>query len=217
VSDVTTCLPAGRVSRLTLATPTIPTDLVLRLQKYRDLGRVPPVVRRVTAAVAAEASRLVEPAVVVWRGPVTAVDSAGLVTLDRVHRFHSRVLARLLAGSTEALVFVMTLGPALEARTQRLLEEKLYVEGVLLDTAAWAAIELLRQALKRRLADEARGRGGTLTARLGPGHGDWPVEEQPALFRVFGDVPLPVAVNDSACMLPRKSVSGVFGVVPARG
>lgn len=207
----------GRIGRPPLPRLTIPADLVLRLQKYRDLGRVPRVVRRATEAAAAEASRLVEPAVVRWRGPVTAVDRDGLVTLDGAHSFHSRTLARLLAGASEALVFVLTIGPRLEARTQELLEEKLYVEAVLLDTAAWAAIELLRQALRRSLADEARARGGVLTARLGPGHGDWPVEEQVGLLRVFGDVPLPVTVNESACMLPRKSISGVFGLVPAGG
>jgi hypothetical protein len=32
---------------------------------------------------------------------------------------------------------------------------------------------------------------------------------------VFGQVPLPVRVNESACMLPCKSVSGVYGIVPA--
>lgn len=208
---------AGRVSRLPLPAPAIPPDLVLRLQKYRDLGRVPPVVREAAQVAAADASGLVEPAAVVWRGSVTAVDPGGVVTLDQVHCFHSRTLARLLAESTEAYVFVMTLGPALEARTQRLLEEKLYVEAVLLDTAAWAAIELLRQALKRCLAAEARARGHVLTARLGPGHGDWAVDEQPRLLGIFDDVPLPVTVNEFACMLPRKSVSGLFGAAPIQG
>lgn len=208
---------AGPVSRLTLPAPTVPSDLVLRLQKYRDLDRVPRMVRRATEAAAAEASRLVEPAVVRWRGPVTGADPAGVVTLDGGHTFHSRALARLLARSTEAVAFVLTIGPRLEARVQGLLEEKLYVEAILLDTAAWAAIELLRQALRRALAREAGEGGHALTARLGPGHADWSVEEQRALFGLFGDAPLPVTVNESACMLPRKSISGVFGLVPAHG
>jgi hypothetical protein len=202
------------VRRLALPVPPIPADLVLRLQKYRDLARVPGAVRRASEAAAAEAGPLVEPAVVVWQGPVTGVDPGGPVTLDGEHTFHSRTLARLLAESTEALVFVLTIGPRLETRTQALLEAKLYVEAVLLDTAAWAAIELLRQALRRRLADDARARGLALTARLGPGHGDWPVEEQPRLLAVFGGAPLPVTVNEAACMLPRKSISGLFGLVP---
>jgi hypothetical protein len=200
-----------------LPAPRIPAELVLRLQKYRDLDRVPRLVRRITEAAAAEASRLVEPAVVRWRGPVTGADPAGVVTLDGDHAFHSRVLARLLARATEAVAFVLTIGPRLEARVQGLLEEKLYVEAVLLDTAAWAAIELLRQALKRSLTHEACEGGHALTTRLGPGHADWPVEEQPALLRLFGDARLPVTINESACMLPRKSVSGIFGLVPAHG
>jgi hypothetical protein len=202
-----------RIVRPSLDRPVISADLVLRLQKYRDPGRVPPAVRRIIEAMAAEATRLAALEAVVWRGAVTAVDPLGEVTLDGRHRFHSRTLARLLGRSTEAMVFVMTVGPAIEERAQALLEAKLYVEALLVDTAAWAAIELGKQELRRRLLDAERARGRSLTARLGPGHSDWAVDEQAALFGVFGGTPLPVTVNESACMLPRKSISGIFGVV----
>jgi hypothetical protein len=203
-----------RMPQPTLGQPIVPAELVLRLQKYRDPGRVPPAVRRIAETMAAEATRLVALEAVVWRGSVTAVDPAGGVTLDGRHRFHSRTLARLLDRSAEALVFVMTIGPGVEERARALLEEKLYVEALLMDTAAWAALEIGKRELRHRLLDAERGRGRSLTARLGPGHGDWPVDEQLALFAVFDGMPLPVTVNDSACMLPTKSISGIFGVRP---
>lgn len=202
----------GRILRPALGRPPVPPALVLRLQKYRDLGRVPSAIQRAAEAASAEATGLVDPQAVLWRGPVAWVEPTGLVTLGASHRFHSRTLARLLVASPEAVVFVMTIGPRIEERVGALLADKLYVEGLLLDTAAWAAIELLRRELRQRLLVEERTRGGALTARLGPGHGDWPVEEQPALLRVFGDTPLPVTVNEAACLWPRKSVSGLFGV-----
>lgn len=206
-----------RIVRPSLDPPVVSADLVLRLQKYRDPGRVPPAVRRIAEAMATEATQLAALEAVVWRGAVTAVDPVGEVTLDGRHRFRSRTLARLLDASAEALVFVLTVGAAIEARAQALLEDKLYVEAVLLDTAAWAAIELGKQGLRRQLLDAERARGRSLTARLGPGHGDWAVEEQPALLAVFGGAPVPVTVNESACMWPRKSISGVFGVVRRGG
>jgi hypothetical protein len=213
VNRLATCGEVERIARPSLDRPVVSADLLLRLQKYRDPGRAPAAVRRIAEAMAAEATSLAALEAVVWRGAVTAVDPVGHVTLDGRHRFRSRTLARLLGRSAEALVFIMTVGAAIEARAQAFLEEKLYVEAVLLDTAAWAAIELGKRGLRRRLLDAERARGRSLTARLGPGHSDWAVEEQPALLAVFGSAPLPVTVNASACMLPRKSVSGIFGVV----
>jgi len=203
------------VQRWTPAAPVVPADLILRLQKYRDLARVPRAIRQVAEAVASEASRLLAPEAVLWRGPVTAVDPAGTVTIADAHRFHSAALARLLATAAEAYVVVLTLGEGIEARARSMLQEQLLLEGLLMDTAAWAAIELLIRDLRRFLMDHERPGGRSVTHRLGPGHRDWPVTEQAALLRVFGEAHLPVSVNESACMLPCKSVSGVYGIVPA--
>lgn len=205
----------GTVQRWTPVAPVVPADLILRLQKYRDLARVPRAVRQVAEAVAAEASRLLVPEAVLWRGPLTEVDPAGTVTIADAHRFHSCALARLLATAAEAYVVVLTLGEGIEARARSMLQEHLLLEGLLMDTAAWAAIELLIRDLRRFLIDHERPDGRSVTHRLGPGHRDWPVTEQAALLRVFGEAPLPVRVNESACMLPCKSVSGVYGIVPA--
>ena len=205
----------GTVQRWTPAAPVVPADLILRLQKYRDLTRVPRAIRHIANAVAAEASRLLAPEAVLWRGPVTEVDPAGAVTIADAHRFHSRALARLLATAAEAYVVVLTLGEGIEERARSMLQEQLLVEGLLMDTAAWAAIELLIRDMRRFLIDHERPGGRSVTHRLGPGHRDWPVTEQAALLRVFGEAPLPVRVNESACMLPCKSVSGVYGIVPA--
>lgn len=205
----------GTVQRWTPAAPVVPADLILRLQKYRDLTRVPRAVRQVADAVAAEASRLLAPEAILWRGPVTEVDPEGDVTIADAHHFHSRALARLLATAAEAYVVVLTLGEGIEERARSMLQEQLLLEGLLMDTAAWAAIELLIRDMRRFLIDTERPGGRRVTHRLGPGHRDWSVTEQAALLRVFGEAPLPVRVNESACMLPCKSVSGVYGIVPA--
>ena len=205
----------GTVRRWAPVAPDVPADLILRLQKYRDLARVPRAIRQIADAVASEASRLLAPEAVLWRGPVTEVDPAGAVTIASAHRFHSRALARLLATAVEAYVVVLTLGEGIEERARSMLQEQLHLEGLLMDTAAWAAIELLVRDVRRLLIDQERPGGRSVTHRLGPGHRDWPVAEQAALLRVFGEIALPVSVNESACMLPRKSVSGVYGIVQA--
>lgn len=199
--------------RWALEPPALSAELILRLQKYRDMARVPRAIREAAEAVAAEASRLARPEAVLWRGPVSRVDPSGAVTLADVHCFHSGALARLLAPATEAYVVLLTLGDTLDERVRAMFEEQLLLEGLLMDTAGWAAIELVVREVRRRLIEQERPAGRSVTHRLGPGHRDWPVAEQAALLRVFGEMPLPVSLNDSACMLPRKSISAVYGVV----
>lgn len=205
----------GTIQRWTLAVPGVSADLILRLQKYRDPAQAPPAVREIAGTVAGEAARLAAAEAVLWRGAVTHVEADGRVELAGAHRFQSRLLARHLAGAAHAYVLVLTLGPAIEERAQAMLAERLLVEGFLMDTAAWAALVVLGRLVRRRLLAAERPEGRTVTHRMAPGFGDWPVADQPALLRVFGDAPLPVRVTEVAWMVPSKSVSGVYGVVAA--
>ncbi len=210
-------MPAGSVTvrRWVFEPPTVPADLILRLQKYRQPAGAPIPIRDAAEAMAAEASRLTAPEAAVWRGPVTGRKPDGDVVLDDVHRFRSRALARLLEPAEAAYVIALTLGDALERRVDACFEERCLVEGLLLDTAGWAAIEILMREVRRRLMAEERLSGRVVTHRLAPGYQDWLVDEQAALLRVFGQAPLPVRVTESSWMLPRKSVSALFGVCPA--
>ena len=211
-------LPAGSTSvqRWVFEPPEVSADLILRLQKHRHPARVPGPIREAAEAMAAEASRLTAPEATVWRGLVTGVDPDGEVMLDGVHRFRSRALARLLAPAEAAYVVALTLGDALERRVEVFFEERWLLEGLFLDTAGWAAIEILMHEVRRRLSAQERASGRVVTHRLAPGYQDWLVDEQSALLRVFGDAPVPLRVTESSWMLPRKSVSALFGVCPVR-
>jgi hypothetical protein len=204
----------GAVSRWILDRPVVPAELILRLQKYRDPARVPPAILAAADAAAAEAGRLVVPEAVCWRGSVTSVDGDGTVVLEGGHRFRSRALARLLASASDAVVVVLTLGPALERRVADLFDAHLPLESVLLDTAGWAAIEICVRGLRQRLRAEEEAGGRRVTHRLAPGFRDWAVEEQAALIAVFGETPLPVSVTESAWLVPVKSISALFGILP---
>ncbi len=205
--------PPGTVRRLVLDPPAVPAELLLRLVKYKNLARVPPPIWEAARQVAAEAGRLAVPEAVLWRGPVAA-EPDGVVTLAGTARLRSRVLARMLATSREAFVLVLTVGPGIEERARVMLEARLLLEGFLMDTAGWAAIELTVRGIRLGLREEERRHGRSVTHRLGPGHCDWSLEEQTTLLALFGDAPLPVTLNAAACMQPRKSISAVYGVVP---
>ena len=50
--------------------------------------------------------------------------------------------------------------------------------------------------------------------RLGPGHRDWPLEEQQGLVALFEGEDAPVRLSEHGVMIPFKSISGLFGVRP---
>ncbi len=200
---------------LTLARPRVESTLILRLQKYRNPEAAPVQVGQAAEAAAALAETLVEPQARLLRVPVRRVEPEGAVLLADPIRFQSRALARLLRGATEAILFLLTLGPKLETRAQELMGEEQFLEALLLDTAGWVAVDALAKALRGRLLAEARAQGLRLTHRMAPGYADWRLEEQRILFSAFEEDALPIQLTEACVMLPRKSISGVYGLIPA--
>ena len=84
-------------------------------------------------------------------------------------------------------------------------------DAVLLDAAGSAAIEAVCDAFCADLAAELA--PWHLTGRFSPGYGDYPLEEQKAVFRLL-DVTRRIGVNltESGLMIPQKSVTALIGV-----
>ena len=205
----------GRTEILTLARPRVDPDLILRLQKYKKLEAVPAPVRQAARAMAALAESLLEPEGRLWRARVRRIEPEGAVLVgDRVG-FQSRALARLLRGATEVVAVLLTIGPRLETRAREMMAEEEFMEALLLDTAGWVAIDALAKALRRDLSADARTQGFRLTHRMAPGYADWGLEQQQVLFSTFGQEGLPVRLTEACVMLPQKSISGIYGLIPA--
>jgi hypothetical protein len=200
---------------LTLGRPQVAPDLILRLQKYKNLEAVPLPVRQAAQTVAALAGTLVEPQGRLLRAPVRRVEPEGTVLLADGIRFQSRSLARLFRGATEAILFLLTIGSRLETRTEEMMADEQFVEALLLDTAGWVGVDALARALRGQLSVRAKAQGMRLTHRMAPGYADWALTEQRILFSAFGDDTLPVRLTEACVMLPRKSISGIFGLIPA--
>ncbi len=202
------------VEQLDLNRPHVDPDRILRLQKYRKPERVAPVVKETARAMASLAESLVEPHGWLRRVPIRAVESDGRVQAAGGIEFRSRELARLLRAAAEAVLVVLTIGPALEQRADELVADEQLVEGLLLDTAGWVAIDALIKDVRQRLGAEARTRGLRLTGRMAPGFADWALDQQRILFSALAESTLSVHLTDACIMLPRKSISGVYGLIP---
>jgi hypothetical protein len=215
---------ASRPSRVAFFAPKPPVvhaDRVLRIQGYADLQRVRPVIRRTADEMAELASRLSEPAVAYRYVAVRGLRSDG-VELDGGVELHCDAFARFLEGCTEVAPFVLTAGAKLSQKVVDLIECGDLLEGVLLETAGWLAIEDATRQFKTHLREETLVRKHRITSRLGPGYSykngkgmcTWPLEEQPVLFSLFGESALPVSLMRSCAMQPKMSRSGMFGIGP---
>ena len=76
------------------------------------------------------------------------------------------------------------------------------------------AIEDALRAFRLHLRDRVRSLRLRLSPRLGPGYLDWPLEEQARLFGLFAGESIPVTLSEYCVMTPKKSISGLFGLLP---
>ncbi len=208
-------LVPGTLERWQPAPLAIDPWMVLRLCRYRRRDAVEPVIREVAERMAVRAAELIEPTALVRAVRVGTVGPAG-ARLEGGPAFSGRAVGALLDGCPLAAAFVLTVGPRLEAEVAARAERRELLETFLLDTAGWAAIEAAARALRLELSARARPRGWRVTHRLAPGYRDWPLEEQAALLGVIGDSGGLVRLTAHGVLVPFKSVTGLFGLGPAR-
>ena len=150
--------------------------------------------------------------------------AAGELRLAQGTVFTCPVFEEVLHGCDEALLFVLTLGPALETEIAERYAASEPLEAYFLDAAGWLLVEQATRQLRGHFSQSLSTCGRALTARLGPGYDyrdgatrtRWPLEQQHELFRAFGAVELPVRLLESSAMIPRLSRSGLFGILSDR-
>jgi hypothetical protein len=176
-------------------------------------AKASPAVVAVAQEVLAEARSLLAPAALYTLLPVRAVEHEQIL-LDGGAVFAGPLAARVLAGASEAVAAVCTIGPALEERSAALFAAGYPLQGLAMDGAGTAAIRLLAGAVGVRICDEATARGLRVGMSADPGQEGWPITQQRVLFDLLPAEKIGVRLTDSCLMLPRKSVSFVVGLGP---
>lgn len=189
-------------------------EQVLRAH-YPDLAPVAAEVRATAAAMAAHALEMASPVGWLRQVPLRGVHAAR-VELEGSAVLNSATLANLLRESSAVQLFVVTLGPRIDARVHELFEAMDGLEGLFLDTAGWVVVQSALSSVRKRCAAKARSEGYRLTRRIGPGYVDWPLEEQAIVFRTLADggTLAPIEVLESGAILPEKTLTGLFGLIP---
>ena len=184
---------------------------------YPDLAPVAAEVRATAAAMGALALEIACPVGWVRQVAVRTVDRAR-VELEGGASLNSATLASLVRESAAVQLFAVTLGPKIDERVHELFEAMDGLEGLFLDTAGWVVVQSALSSVRKKCAAKARSDGYRLTRRIGPGYLDWPLEEQAIVFRALagGDALPPVEVLESGAILPEKTLTGLFGLIPAK-
>jgi hypothetical protein len=212
---------AEGVARFAPAAPVVHPARILRIQGYSEQHRIRPAIVRAAQRMAELGPVLGEPCVAYARVPICGL-GAEVLELHGGVRLHCKAFEHRLDGCSEVIAFALTAGSGLDARVIEFVEAGDLLEALLLETTGWLCIEDATRQFKVHLRAEALRRGHRITARMGPGYTYrvgketclWPLEEQIALFGLFGDTELPVSVLGSGAMLPKMSRSGLFGSAP---
>jgi len=176
-------------------------------------AKASPAVVAVAQEVLAEARSLLAPAALYTLLPVRAVEHEQIL-LDGGAVFAGPLAARVLAGASEAVAAVCTIGPALEERSAALFAAGYPLQGLAMDGAGTAAIRLVAGAVGVRICDEATAHGLSVGMSADPGQEGWPITQQRVLFGLLPAEKIGVHLTNSCLMLPRKSVSFVVGLGP---
>jgi len=199
----------------------IRTDPMLRMQGYRNLDRVRPVIKKTAENMARLAAQTID-AVVHYRQLRIRECTDGILVLEGGTVFRCDAFSKYHAASEQVVVFVLTLGNGLDEAAMDFSKQKQLLEQLFLDTAGWVGVEAVNKQFTTHIKEQVVEQGYRLTRRMGPGYTfkkdgqdcPWALEDQKPLFALFDDTELPVAILESCAMLPRMSRTGLYGLVP---
>jgi cobalamin-dependent methionine synthase I len=120
-------------------------------------------------------------------------------------------IARLLKDAEKTVLFVTTIGSALEKEINRLFSAGEPTKAVILDAVGSEAVEVLTDTVQEALTQQA----GPYrpTPRFSPGYGDWPVNENKAILRLLAAQTIGVKMSAQCMLSPQKTVTGIWGLV----
>ncbi|RLI64703.1 MAG: hypothetical protein DRO88_06585 [Promethearchaeia archaeon] len=127
--------------------------------------------------------------------------------------FKSMDLAKLLSESRECGIVAITLGHEID-RQIALYNKTDLSRGIIFDAAASAYVEAVCDKRQQEVEQKYREKRLGFTFRFAPGYGDLNLSIQPILLNLLNaSVKIGISVSKYYTLYPRKSMTGIFGVV----
>lgn len=193
---------------------TFDADKVMRLLGAKQGRRVSTASLRRVDLLAGEIDGMLKPQLSYRILELAQVTAGGIQLVDGTC-FKSPKLAKVMADAEAVCCFMATVGSAVDAEIQLLMDDRRYADAYVLDAMGSMSVENIVDQFYQRMARRQEEKDGGVTLRFSPGYCDWPIKQQRPLFQIFADMDTPkVVLNESCLMSPRKSVSGLFGLLP---
>ena len=121
-------------------------------------------------------------------------------------------ITRHLADCEKVICMAVTVGEEIEREVTRKFSAGNYVESVLLDAAATAAVEQAADSLEKAVAPQFLKEGFKFKSRFSPGYGDWALDNQKNFFDITGASEIGMSLSSALMLMPRKSVTAIIGL-----
>ena len=133
--------------------------------------------------------------------------------------FKSQVIADALKHCDKIAIFLVTIGDHLEEISRKLAEDGLVLQAAVLDAIGSDAVEKVADFVQQKIRTISSYWKLVINQRrFSPGYCDWGIEQQEILFRAIDNNSIEVSLTDEYLMIPRKSLSGIFGIgLPGNG
>jgi len=146
-------------------------------------------------------------------GKVKSTDN-GVVYVEGGLSFTSSNLEKTMKDCNEIIFFIATIGDGIEEKIAQFTEENYLSKAYILDSMGSVTIENMVEEFYQAMRERYKSKGREVTFRFSPGYCDWSIKDQKKLFSFFEPHPTGVELTDSCLMQPRKSISGIFGILP---
>lgn len=127
--------------------------------------------------------------------------------------FHTgKRICRYMEGATQLALFICTAGERFTTLSHSYQQRGDFLEAFVVESIGSATVENAMEKIQAMLEKEARKEGVKTTNRYSPGYCDWPLSDQPSLFKAIGTHSTGITLTGSCLMQPIKSVSGMIGI-----
>jgi len=148
--------------------------------------------------------------------PVAGVSKTGVSLFDGTV-WRSPKLAKAFNSCKRAVVYAGTIGSRIEKEVRKLTERNRLSEAYIVESLGSVAVENMIEQFHSQYGSYLKLSRKGITLPFSPGYCDWNVEEQKKLVSSVAADEIGITLNTGGLMTPRKSISGVFGVMDRQG
>lgn len=123
-----------------------------------------------------------------------------------------KIISRYFKGAKCLAIMLATIGNNPEKYSKEFIGDGDLLTGYIIDAAASVSVEKTADLVERKLNEIVREDNLYATNRYSPGYCGWNVNDQHKLFSLLPKEFCGVLLNESAMMIPVKSISAIVGI-----